>query len=112
MKTRTLVAALAGISLAWPVAAFAQDAPVEQQLVDAMNKVFGVHAGFRANHAKGVVVEGKFKPSAEAASLSRASLFSGGEIPVTVRFSDSTGVPNLPDGSDDANPHGMAVKFH
>ena len=109
MKTRTLVAALAGISLAWPVAAFAQDAPVEQQLVDAMNKVFGVHAGFRANHAKGVVVEGKFKPSAEAASLSRASLFSGGEIPVTVRFSDSTGVPNLP---DDANPHGMAVKFH
>ncbi|CCD98687.1 catalase family peroxidase [Bradyrhizobium sp. STM 3809] len=112
MKTRTLVAALAGIALALPAAALAQDAPVEQQLVDAMNKVFGVHAGFRANHAKGVVVEGSFKPSAEAATLSRASLFSGAAIPVTVRFSDSTGVPNLPDGSGDANPHGMAVKFH
>jgi catalase len=31
---------------------------------------------------------------------------------VTVRFSDSTGVPNLPDGSPLANPHGMAIKFH
>jgi catalase len=31
---------------------------------------------------------------------------------VTVRFSDSGGVPNVPDGSGDANPHGMAIKFH
>ncbi|CAL75274.1 catalase, homologous to the Protein srpA precursor [Bradyrhizobium sp. ORS 278] len=100
------------MAFALPTVAVAEDAPVEQQLVDAMNKVFGVHAGFRANHAKGVVVEGKFKPSAEAAGLSKAALFSGAEIPVTVRFSDSTGVPNLPDGSGDANPHGMAVKFH
>ncbi|CCD86329.1 putative catalase, homologous to the Protein srpA precursor [Bradyrhizobium sp. ORS 285] len=112
MMTRRLAATLAGFALAMPTIALAQDAPIEEQLVNAMNKVFGVHAGFRANHAKGVVVEGKFKPSAEAAGLSKAALFSGGEIPVTVRFSDSTGVPNLPDGSDDANPHGMAVKFH
>src|SRR5262249_45611890 len=28
------------------------------------------------------------------------------------RFSDSTGLPNVPDGSEKANPHGMAVKFH
>ncbi|HVI11554.1 MAG TPA: catalase, partial [Pseudolabrys sp.] len=34
----------------------AEDQPIEQQLVDAMNKVFGVHPGFRANHAKGIVV--------------------------------------------------------
>ena len=39
-------------------------------------------------------------------------LFNGSTIPVTVRFSDSTGVPNLPDGSKAANPHGMAIKFH
>jgi catalase len=30
---------------------------------------------------------------------------------VTVRFSDATGVPNIPDGSDLANAHGMAIKF-
>ena len=29
-----------------------------------------------------------------------------------MRFSDSTGVPNLPDGAPLANPHGMAIKFH
>ncbi len=107
-----MVAALAALGLCLPAVVRAQDPPVEQQIVDQMNKVFGAHAGFRANHAKGVVAEGSFKGSPEAAGLSKAVLFSGTEIPVTVRFSDSTGVPNLPDGSDDANPHGMAVKFH
>src|SRR6202007_3370113 len=75
-------------------------------------KLFGKHPGFRANHAKGIVVEGSFKASPGAAALSRAVLFNGSTIPVTVRFSDSTGVPNLPDGAGPANPHGMAIKFH
>lgn len=112
MMSRNFVAALFVFGLALPAVTRAEDAPVEQQIVDQMNKVFGVHAGFRANHAKGVVVEGKFKAAADAAGLSKAALFGSAEIPVTVRFSDSTGVPNLPDGSGDANPHGMAVKFH
>ncbi|WGS22492.1 MULTISPECIES: catalase family peroxidase [unclassified Bradyrhizobium] len=112
MKNCKVVAALVGLGLALPVGALAQDQPLAEQLVNAMNKVFGVHPGFRANHAKGIAVEGSFKASAEAAGLSRAALFSGATIPVTVRFSDSTGVPNLPDGSENANPHGMAVKFH
>jgi catalase len=85
---------------------------IEEQLIDAMHKVFGVHPGFRANHAKGIVAEGGFKASPEAAALSRAVLFNGNSIPVTVRFSDATGVPNVPDGADVANPHGMAIKFH
>src|SRR5262245_61576596 len=90
----------------------AEDQPIEQQLVDAMNKVFGVHPGFRANHAKGIVVAGSFKASPEASRLSRAVLFNGSPIPATVRFSDSTGIPNIPDAAGDANPHGMAIKFH
>lgn len=98
------------ISAAWPVAA--QDAAVETQIVDAMNKLFGVHPGFRANHAKGIVAEGSFKATPDAQSLSKAVLFDGRTIPVTVRFSDATGVPNLPDGSSSANPHGLAIKFH
>jgi len=109
MMNRKHVAALVAFGLALPGVTRAQEAPVEEQIVNQMNKVFGVHAGFRANHAKGVVAEGKFKASPEAAGLSKAVLFGGAEVPVTVRFSDSTGVPNLPDGSDDANPHGMAV---
>ena len=95
-----------------PGTAAAQDAALATQIVDAMNKVYGVHPGFRANHAKGVVAEGFFKAAPEAAHLSKAVLFNGTSIPVTVRFSDSTGVPNLPDGSPLANPHGMAIKFH
>jgi len=90
----------------------AADVPITTQVVDALNKVYGVHPGFRANHAKGVVVEGHFKASPGAAQLSRAALFNGSTIPVTVRFSDSGGVPNIPDGSGDANPHGMAIKYH
>jgi catalase len=80
--------------------------------VDALHKAFGTHAGFRANHAKGVVVEGNFKASSDAPLLSKAKLFDGSTIPVTIRFSDATGIPNLPDGSALANPHGMAIKFH
>lgn len=105
----TVLMAMATGVAALPVAA---DPPVATQAVDALNKVYGVHPGFRANHAKGVVVEGSFKASPEAAKLSRAILFSGSSIPVTVRFSDGGGVPNIPDGSPDANPHGMAIKYH
>ena len=112
MREHTLVAALVMFGFACPTAIRAEDQSVEEQIVDAMNKVFGKHPGFRANHAKGIVVEGSFNASPEAAGLSRAVLFNGSTIPVTVRFSDSTGVPNLPDGSKTANPHGMAIKFH
>ena len=92
--------------------AAAQDATLETQIVDAMNKVYGVHPGFRANHAKGIVAEGTFKAVARRHRLSKAVIVYGSPIPVTVRFSDATGVPNLPDGSPQANPHGMAIKFH
>jgi catalase len=112
MRRQTFVAALAALGFAWPGPVWAEEQPVEIQIIDVMNKVFGVHPGFRANHAKGIVVEGHFKGSPEASALSRAALFSGDMIPVTVRFSDSTGIPNMADGSDAANPHGMAIKFH
>jgi catalase len=111
MKTDKLLAALVVLGFALPDFVRADDQPVEVQIVDAMNKAFGTHVGFRANHAKGIAVEGSFKASSEASALSRAVLFNGSTIPVTVRFSDSTGVPDLPDGSAAANPHGMAIKY-
>jgi catalase len=113
MSKTKLTFAVAGLmALGCTPPALAEDAPVEVQIVDVMNKLFGVHPGYRANHAKGVVAEGSFKASPDAATLSKAALFSGASIPVTIRFSDATGVPNLPDGSKDANPHGLAIKFH
>jgi catalase len=79
--------------------------------IDVMNKLWGRHPGLRANHARGVVVVGSFTPAPEAAGLSTASIFAGKPVPVTVRFSDATGLPNLADGADAANPHGMSIRF-
>ena len=54
--------ALAGALVLLPTAvARGEDAPIATQDVDALNKVYGQHPGFRANHAKGIVVEGSFK---------------------------------------------------
>ena len=94
------------------VPVIAADNPsVPTQIVDLANKVDGVHPGFRAFHAKGIVVEGRFKASAEAARLSRATLFNGSSIPVIARFSDGSGMPTVPDGSP-AMPRGIAIRYH
>src|SRR3954447_5186297 len=80
----------------------AQDISVPEQIVDVMNKLWGKQqAGMRANHAKGVMVEGSFSPIKDGAGLSKAALFRGGAVPLIARFSDSTGLPNIPDA--DAN---------
>ncbi len=107
----TLLVSSALLSFSLPLTR-AQDASTEEQIVAIMNKLWGQHPGTRANHAKGVVLEGVFMPTSAGAELSKAALFKSSTIPVTVRFSDSTGLPNIPDGSPDANPHGMSIKFH
>ncbi len=98
--------------MATPSAGMSEKSELYGQLVDALNALFGVHPGFRATHAKGVICEGIFTPSATAASLSRAAHFRGEPTPVTVRFSDFTGIPNIPDTDPNASPRGMGVKFH
>jgi catalase len=111
-----LVRALPLALLLLPSIAFAandSDEPfAPAQLVDALNAVFGKQTDNRAVHAKGVVLEGKFTPSAEAASLSKAPHLQSTPVPVTVRFSDFAGVPTIPDTDPNASPRGMAVKFH
>lgn len=89
-----------------------QGGSVAEQTVAVMNKLWGRHPGLRANHAKGVVVEGSFTPAEAGAKLSKAALFRGGPVPVTARFSDATGIPDVADGSALARPHGIAVRFH
>jgi catalase len=79
------------------------------QLFDGM---FGLHPGFRAAHAKGMLLTGAFTPAAGAAAVSRAPHFGRATTPVTVRFSNTTGIPMIPDNVANANPRGMAVRFH
>ena len=85
--------------------------PVPIAAVEVLNKLSGgPHAGFRANHAKGVLVSGSFTPAKSAPSLSKAPHFAK-SVPVIVRFSNGTGVPTLPDADPNASPHGVAIRF-
>lgn len=81
-------------------------------LIEQFDKIFGLHPGFRPAHAKGVMLSGVFTPSPDATSLTRAAHASSASTPVTVRFSNSTGLPNLPDNDPNADPRGCAIRFH
>jgi catalase len=97
--------------MATPSVAPSPEQKLYQQLVDTLNAIFRTPRGFRPVHAKGVVCDGLFTPSAQAAALSRAVHFQGGPTPLYVRFSDFTGVPNIPDTDPNANPRGLGLKF-
>lgn len=81
-----------------------------QQMIDAFHAAFGEHHA-RAVHAKGIMAEGAFTPSADAKALTSAAVFTGGTLKLLVRFSDFTGIPDIPDNVGDANPRGLALKF-
>ena len=87
------------------------NAELAQQAADLFLQAFGNHPGFRLAHAKGIVCEGIFEPIVGAAELSRAAHFSDKAVPVTVRFSNATGIPQIPDGDPHSNPKGMAIRF-
>lgn len=108
-----LVAPLVLSLLAGPGAraADATQKSTPDQLVDALNGVFGKQKTNRAVHAKGVVLTGTFTPSPAASTLSKAPHLQSTPVPITVRFSDFAGVPTIPDTDGFASPRGMAIKF-
>ncbi len=85
------------------------DKSLPQQIFETMIQLPGSNPAFRAAHAKGVVCEGTFTASKDAAGLSKAAHFQGGSIPVIVRFSIASPDPFIPDNS--SNPRGMAIRF-
>ena len=109
---RLLAVAVTSTALSCP--AFAEEKSLPQQIVETLNKLSGgPHAGFRANHAKGIVVTGSFAAAPTGKSVTKASHVQPGvKVPVIVRFSNPTGVPNLPDASPYASPHGIAIRFN
>jgi catalase len=82
-----------------------------KDLIAQFDAIFGLHRGFRPVHAKGVLLTGEFRPSAQGASLTKAPHITRPSTSVTVRFSDSTGLPSIPDNDPNANPHGFAIRF-
>lgn len=82
-----------------------------RQIFETMLKVPGNKPHHRTVHAKGIVCQGTFTSSREAATLSKADHFKGPVVPITVRFSDGAPDPSVPDNSPDAGPRGMAIRF-
>jgi catalase len=83
---------------------------LEEEIVDAINDLSGVHPGHRAAHSKGTLLTGTFTPNGTGASLTTASHMDGDPVKVTTRFSNGGGDPNIPDYAREGR--GMAVKFY
>jgi catalase len=81
-------------------------------LLPQFDQLFGFHPGFRPAHAKGLMLTGTFRPAPKAQSLTRAPHILRESTPVTARFSNSTGLPQIPDNVADANPRGFAIRFN
>ena len=81
-------------------------------LVQQLQHMFGPHPGYRPAHAKGLMFIGTFTPASGAQQLTRAPHIARPSTPITVRFSNSTGLPALPDNVPEANPRGMAIRFN
>jgi catalase len=116
LRQTLLVAGLVSMS-AWMLdqrptrAATSDDSDLAQQIFDTMMKVHGATPDHRPVHAKGMVCEGTFAPSKDAAALSRAAHFAGAAVPITVRFSDGSPNPEVADNDPSGGPHGMAIRF-
>jgi catalase len=108
----TRIASIAALLLSAPAAAVAQAKSLPQQIADVMVQVNGgIHPGFRFAHAKGLVLTGSFTPAPSARTISRAAHLTGGPVPITVRLSDGTGLPEVSDANSAASPRGMAIRF-
>jgi catalase len=86
--------------------------PIAAEALRAFDDLNGSQPGYRPAHAKGALVAGRFTPSPEAATLTRAPHIERSSTPITVRFSDFAGVPAVPDNHPDASPRGIAIRFH
>jgi catalase len=81
-------------------------------LLQQFHQIFGAHPGYRPAHAKGLMLTGVFTPTARATELTRAPHAQRPSTPVSARFSNSTGLPEIPDNAPEANPRGMAIRFN
>lgn len=81
-------------------------------LLQQFDQIFGLHPGYRAAHAKGLLLSGTFTPTKAAQALTHAPHVMRTSTPITVRFSNSTGLPQIPDSAADANPRGLAIRFN
>ncbi|KAI0401151.1 catalase-like domain-containing protein [Xylaria palmicola] len=97
--------------MATQAAGSTSNATLPQELIDAMQALFGKHPGYRTTHAKGLLVEGVFTPTPDAQKLSVAAHFNSPSTPVVARFSVGGGIPHIADVDVNATPKGIAIRF-
>ncbi len=88
---------------------FSPDELTPAHLVNGFQEVFGIHFGFRRNHAKGMCITGYFESYGAGARLSKAVVFEPGRVPVVGRFSLPGGNPYVSDTP--ASVRGMGLDF-
>jgi catalase len=108
--------ALIGVALAAVTGAFAYfggwftpNDLTPGRFVDVFERVFGVHPGFRRNHAKGLGVSGFFESNGNGVRFSEAIVFRPGRVPVIGRFSLGGGQPYVADTPDAVR--GLGLQF-
>jgi catalase len=79
---------------------FSPNALTPARFADEFERVYGIHSGFRRNHAKGVCVSGFFESNGQGTRLSKAVVFKTGRVSVIGRFSFGGGDPYVADAPD------------
>jgi len=79
------------------------------RFVDELQRLNGIHPGFRRNHAKGVDVSGFFDSNGQGTRLSKAVVFQTGRVPVIGRFSLGSGDPHATDAL--TTVRGLGLQF-
>jgi catalase len=85
------------------------DALTPSRFTDRFQQVYGLHDGFRRNHAKGLSASGTFASNGAGAEVCKAAVFARGSVPVIGRFSLSGGLPDQADKPETVR--GLALTF-
>ena len=113
--TLTAVAIAASMLTLSVTAQYSTGAPVASAsdpnaMVNQFEATAGKFEGYRRSGAKGICATGEFVGTADARGLSTASVFSGGPVPVVVRFSVGGANPKAPDNAK--SQRNMALQFN
>lgn len=93
------VTACAAAAFAWTAGWLSPRRLNAPHIVNTFEANYGVHPGYRRNHAKGLCVEGQFESNGNGTQVSRAAVFAAGDTPVIGRFAIPGSNPSAPDAS-------------
>lgn len=89
----------AGAAFAWTAGWLTPQRLSAPRIINTFETSYGIHPGYRRNHAKGLCVEGWFESNGNGARVSRAEVFAPGRTAVIGRFAIPGSNPSAPDAS-------------